>query len=224
DGSNRQQQKRSIALSSSLAGGTKCDYALLPLADGVPFAFYGEKWPVRFDASSGFLIVSELLDFETAERSLAQFRLIKGDNGSSSSSTQAFSIHIQLRLVGIDEFVPRFVRDAYEFKFRPPQPPVVAAAAAQATGNMLPATQNQLQQQPQCYALGELQAIDEDQGIEGRVQYAIKCAVPATRTSHFRLQSTNGRLSYCGPIHTDTNAAYVSLIVTASSGRFGSLS
>lgn len=95
-----------------------------------------------------------------------------------------------------DEFVPQFLEKDYSFSLKP------------FNGKQFPVD----------HIVGYIRATDQDQGIDGRVLYQL-----TTNNPYFKINYTTGAISTKRKIDTVLTSKDVSLVVTASSGRQGSL-
>ncbi|KAL1505211.1 hypothetical protein ABEB36_004825 [Hypothenemus hampei] len=107
---------------------------------------------------------------------------------------QCATIKVYVEIEGKDEYYPQFTERTYKFPL--------------ATSASLPAG----------YVLGHVLATDKDKGPDGRVVYQLN-----TQHPYFKINRTTGALLLKKKLDYELESKEISLIVTASSGRQGSL-
>lgn len=111
---------------------------------------------------------------------------------------QSVSTRVHILVESRDEFVPQFTEKAYHFTLKPHKGKSFI---------------------PQDHFVGYVRATDKDLGSDGHIVYQL-----TTNNPYFKLNYTNGAIITKHKLDYITNSKDVSLVVTASSGRQGSLS
>lgn len=153
-----------------------------------------DSWKMfRVDPTTGLVTTATVFDYE--QRSRYVFSLRASDFGGRSAS-----VRVRIEIESRDEFHPQFTERTYRFVLATP-----------ASGNL-----------PVGYVVGHVTATDRDKGPDGRVVYQLTALHP-----HFKMNRTTGAVTVKKKL--DNAAASldagrdISLVVTASSGRQGSL-
>lgn len=147
----------------------------------------------RIDPLTGQVNTNAIFDYETRNR--YAFTLKASDAGGKSAS-----VRVRIEIESRDEFHPQFTERTYRFTLATPK-----------SGAL-----------PVGYIVGHVTATDRDKGADGRVVYQL-----TTQHPYFKMNRTTGAVIIKKKL--DNAAATleagrdISLVVTASSGRQGSL-
>ncbi|KAF5284599.1 hypothetical protein FQR65_LT02425 [Abscondita terminalis] len=152
-----------------------------------------DTWKLFHIDSSTGLVTTNSI-FDYEQKSRYMFSIIANDIGGKSAT-----VKVRIEIESRDEFHPQFTERTYRFILATPP-----------SGSL-----------PAGYVVGHVTATDRDKGPDGRVVYQL-----TTQHQHFRINRTTGAIL----IKKKFNNAEVletgkdiSLVVTASSGRQGSL-
>lgn len=139
-------------------------------------------------------VVSSGAVFDYEERSQYSFTLRAVDVGGKTSK-----VRVRIEIESRDEFPPQFSDRTYRFTIPPP------------SGDGL---------FPVGYVIGSVEATDRDKGPDGRVVYQL-----TTQQAFFKINRTTGAIVVKRKLNENVanSGRDVSFIVTASSGRQGSL-
>ncbi|CAD7079025.1 unnamed protein product [Hermetia illucens] len=153
-----------------------------------------DAWKLfRIDPNSGVVTTNAVFDYE--QRSQYSFIIKAFDLGGKSAKARA-----RIMIDSRDEFSPQFTERTYRFIL--------------ATGSSEPL--------PIGYVVGQVTATDRDKGPDGRVVYQLN-----NQHNYFKINRTTGAIMIKKKIDNDINALSsgqeISFVVTASSGRQGSL-
>lgn len=157
-----------------------------------------DSWKLfRVDADSGLVTTNAVFDYEARNRYV--FTLRASDVGGKTAS-----VRVRVEVESRDEFHPQFTERTYRFVLAPP--------SASSAGHLSVG-----------YVVGHVAATDRDKGPDGRVVYQL-----TTQHPYFKINRTTGAVTVKKKLD-DAAAALdagrdISLVVTASSGRQGSLS
>lgn len=153
-----------------------------------------ESWKLfKVDPISGIVITNSVFDYE--QRNRYTFILKASDIGGKTAS-----VKVRVMIESRDEFSPQFTERTYRFVLATPS-----------SGHL-----------PVGYIVGHVTATDRDKGPDGRVVYQL-----TTQHPYFKMNRTTGAVIVKKKL--DNAAATleagrdISLVVTASSGRQGSL-
>ncbi|KAG6454631.1 hypothetical protein O3G_MSEX008785 [Manduca sexta] len=131
--------------------------------------------------------------FDYEHKSKYEFSIKAADLGGKSTT-----VKVRIDIESRDEFYPQFTQKTY--KFRVPK-----------SGSL-----------PAGYTIGQATATDRDKGIDGRIVYQL-----STSHSYFKINRTTGVIILKKKVdtvqHLFGSDKSISLVVTASSGRQGSL-
>ncbi|XP_021205801.2 protein dachsous isoform X1 [Bombyx mori] len=146
-----------------------------------------------FQIDSSTGLVNSNAVFDYETRNKYEFSIKASDLGGKSST-----VKVRIDVESRDEFYPQFTQKTY--KFRIPK-----------SGSL-----------PAGYTIGQATATDRDKGIDGRIVYQL-----STSHSYFKINRTTGVIILKKKIDSVQNLfgsdKSISLVVTASSGRQGSL-
>lgn len=153
-----------------------------------------ESWKMfRVDESTGIVTTNAVFDYEVRNRYTFMLR-------ASDIGNKVASVKVRVIVESRDEFSPQFTERTYRF--------VLATPSSGAL--------------PVGYVVGHVTATDRDKGPDGRVVYQL-----TTQHPYFKINRTSGAVMIKKKI--DNAAATleagrdISLVVTASTGRQGSL-
>ena len=153
--------------------------------------------PFVFDQKNGYLITSEIIDYESMDiYSPPIYKLVLKASKSKNSFTEVL---IEVMISSVDEFAPKFQTESYQFKVT--------------TSFGVPRVK-----------VGQVTAIDLDAGPDGQVIYTLRSSSPASALSKFHLNSSTGVMTINTAAVDQIPPQYSSLIISASSGRTESLS
>lgn len=145
------------------------------------------------DAITGIVTCNSILDYE--QRSLYTFSLKATDLGGKSAT-----VKVRIFVDSRDEFTPQFTERTYRFTLS------TTATHTLQSG----------------YVIGHVSATDSDKGPDGRVIYQL-----TTQHPYFKINRTTGAIvvkkKLGGSAMSLESGRDISLVVTASSGRQGSL-
>ena len=183
--------------------------------------------PFRYDPESGYLVTTDQLDYEqqvdTHHHHQTQSPLIvykfvvrvSDINGNhyalNTADLQCGSVEtlLEVQIGSVDEFVPQFSSESYQFKVSTPTDAPVSPKSR--------------------LKIGQVVALDADQGPDGIVQYTIKSVTPAHLFDLLHINSTSGlitmsltRMRKKFALKKNAIPKQFSLIVSASSGRVNS--
>lgn len=131
--------------------------------------------------------------FDYEQKNKYEFSIKAGDAGGKSST-----VKVRIDIESRDEFYPQFTQKTYNFGV-----PKLGAL-------------------PAGYIIGQTTATDRDKGIDGRIVYQL-----STSHSYFKINRTTGVIVLKKKIESVKNLfgadKSISLVITASSGRQGSL-
>lgn len=156
--------------------------------------FKDDSWRMfQIDPTTGLINTNVVFDYE--QRNKYVFSVKASDNGGKSST-----VKVRIDIESRDEFYPQFTQKTYNFGVPLPK-----------SGFL-----------PSGYLVGYVSATDKDKGIDGRIVYQL-----STSHSLFKINRSSGAIvlkrkedvtsAFFGPDNS------ISLVVTASSGRQGSL-
>ncbi len=153
-----------------------------------------ESWnSFKVDASSGTVTTNSIFDYE--QRSLYTFSVKATDFGGKSAT-----VKVKIGIDSRDEFTPQFTERTYRFALATPALHTLQSG----------------------YIIGHVSATDGDKGPDGRVIYQL-----TTQHPYFKINRTTGAIIVKKKLgNSAVNAESgrdISLVVTASSGRQGSL-
>lgn len=153
-----------------------------------------ESWKLfKVDETNGIVTTNAIFDYETKNRYL--FTLKASDIGGKSAT-----VKVRVMIESRDEYSPQFTDRTYRF--------VLATPSAGAL--------------PVGYIVGHVTATDRDKGPDGRVFYQL-----TTQHPYFKINRTTGAVVVKKKLDNAAAALEsgrdISLVVTASSGRQGSL-
>ncbi|XP_053677409.1 protein dachsous [Anopheles nili] len=154
-----------------------------------------DSWKLfRVDSTSGIVNSNAIFDYEEKNRYV--FALRATDTGGKSQT-----VRVRIVIESRDEFSPQFTERTYRFVIKTPVE----------SGHL-----------PVGYVVGHVTATDRDRGPDGRIVYQL-----TTQHSYFKMNRTTGAILIKKRL--DNVAAMldagrdISLVVTAGSGRQGSL-
>lgn len=131
--------------------------------------------------------------FDYEQKNKYEFSIKASDMGGKSST-----VKVRIDVESRDEFYPQFTQKTYNFRI-PKSGPLPAG-----------------------FVIGEATATDRDKGIDGRIVYQL-----STSHSYFKINRTTGVIILKKKVESVSNLfgseKSISLVVTASSGRQGSL-
>ncbi|KXJ82442.1 hypothetical protein RP20_CCG013707, partial [Aedes albopictus] len=147
----------------------------------------------KVDSVSGVINSNAVFDYE--EKNRYSFTLRATDTGGKSKT-----VKVRIMIESRDEFSPQFTERTYRFILKTPD-----------TGHL-----------PVGYVVGHVTATDRDRGPDGRIVYQL-----TTQHPYFKMNRTTGAILIKKKLD-DVAASLeagrdISLVVTASSGRQGSL-
>ncbi|XP_055613525.1 protein dachsous [Uranotaenia lowii] len=147
----------------------------------------------KVDPSTGVINTNAVFDYEEKNRYLFTLRAM--DSGGKSKT-----VKVRIMIESRDEFSPQFTERTYRFVLKTPD-----------TGAL-----------PVGYVVGHVTATDRDRGPDGRIVYQL-----TTQHPYFKMNRTTGAILIKKKLD-DVAASLesgrdISLVVTASSGRQGSL-
>ncbi|KAJ0175823.1 hypothetical protein K1T71_008982 [Dendrolimus kikuchii] len=146
-----------------------------------------------FQIDSTTGLVNSNAVFDYELKNKYEFSIKASDLGGKSTK-----VKVKIAIESRDEFYPQFTQKTY--KFRVPK-----------SGSL-----------PAGYIIGQATAIDKDKGIDGRIVYQL-----STSHSYFKINRTTGVIIVKKKVDSVQNLfgadKSISLVVTASSGRQGSL-
>lgn len=146
-----------------------------------------------FEIDSESGLVNTNAVFDYEQKNKYEFSIKASDLGGKSTT-----VKVRIDIGSRDEFYPQFTQKTY--KFRVPK-----------SGSL-----------PTGYVIGQATATDRDKGIDGRIVYQL-----STSHSYFKINRTTGVIILKKKIDAVQNLfgsdKSISLVVTASSGRQGSL-
>ncbi|XP_058056650.1 protein dachsous [Anopheles bellator] len=155
-----------------------------------------DSWKLfKVDPVSGVVNSNAVFDYEDKNR--YAFTLRATDTGGKSNA-----IRVRIVIESRDEFSPQFTERTYRFVIK----------STDSAGHL-----------PMGYVVGHVTATDRDRGPDGRIVYQL-----TTQHPYFKLNRTTGailikkRLDNVGAMLVDAGRD-ISLVVTAGSGRQGSL-
>lgn len=153
-----------------------------------------ESWKLfKVDPISGIVVTNAIFDYEQQNR--YTFLLKATDIGG-----KATSVKVRVMVDSRDEFSPQFTERTYRFVMSTPS-----------SGHL-----------PVGYVIGHVTATDRDKGPDGRVVYQLTAQHP-----YFKMNRTTGAVIVKKKLDnaaaTLESGRDISLVVTASSGRQGSL-
>jgi len=156
--------------------------------------------PFALDPSSGYLVTTDLIDFESIELKPPTYKFIikTVDSSGTIMSPSATQVLVDVCIGSVDEYTPRFTSESYEF-----------------TVTYYPGMTN--------IRVGQVLASDADLGVDGRVTYSLRSTSPSHTIDYFKLNATTGVITL-NTNDIDANQRHSSLIISASSGRPNSLS
>lgn len=147
----------------------------------------------KIDAISGIVTTNSIFDYE--QRSLYTFSVKATDFGGKNAI-----VKVKIGIDSRDEFTPQFTERTYRFTLATPELRTLQ------TG----------------YVIGHVSATDGDKGPDGRVIYQL-----TTQHPYFKINRTTGAIVVKKKLgNSEVDAEWsrdISLVVTASSGRQGSL-
>lgn len=146
-----------------------------------------------FQIDSASGLVNTNAVFDYEQKNKYEFSIKASDMGGKSST-----VKVRIDVESRDEFYPQFTQKTYNFRI--PK-----------TGSL-----------PAGFVIGEATATDRDKGIDGRIVYQL-----STSHSYFKINRTTGVIILKKKVESISNLfgsdKSISLVVTASSGRQGSL-
>lgn len=147
----------------------------------------------KVDSISGVINSNAVFDYE--EKNRYSFTLKATDSGGKSKT-----VKVKILIESRDEFSPQFTERTYRFVLKTPD-----------TGHL-----------PVGYVVGHVTATDRDRGPDGRIVYQL-----TTQHPYFKMNRTTGAILIKKKLDnlaaTLESGRDISLVVTASSGRQGSL-
>lgn len=153
-----------------------------------------DSWKLfQIDFTTGLVNTNAVFDYE--QRNNYMFSIKASDLGGKSST-----VKVKIDIESKDEFYPQFTQKTYNFGLPIPK-----------SGSL-----------PSGYIIGQVTATDRDKGIDGRIVYQL-----STSHSYFKINRTTGVIVLKRKAETLSNLfgsdKSISLVITASSGRQGSL-
>lgn len=147
----------------------------------------------QIDSTTGLVNTNAVFDYEQKNKYV--FSIKASDPGGKSST-----VKVRIDVESKDEFYPQFTQKTYNFGMPIPK-----------SGSL-----------PAGYVIGQVTATDRDKGVDGRIVYQL-----STSHSYFKINRTTGVIILKRKADTVSNLfgpdKSLSLVVTASSGRQGSL-
>lgn len=159
------------------------------------YADVDESWKLfRVDEVTGIVTTNIVFDYELRNR--YSFMLRAMDVGNKMAS-----VKVRVAIESRDEFSPQFTERSYRFALTLPS-----------SGSL-----------PAGHVVGQVTATDRDKGPHGRVVYQL-----TTQHPYFKINRTSGAVMVKKKLETaaltlDVGQDLISLVVTATSGRQGSL-
>lgn len=174
----------------------KLNYSIVSAAAS-GFTDVEDSWKLfRVDPSTGLVTTNAEFDYETRNR--YAFTLHASDIGGRTAS-----VRVRVEIESRDEFHPQFTERTYRFVLPPP--------SVSSSGHL-----------PVGCVVGHVAATDRDKGPDGRVVYQL-----TTQHPYFKINRTTGAVMVKKKLDNAAAALEagqdISLVVTASSGRQGSL-
>lgn len=169
------------------------NYSIVSLSSAGNYPLSDETWKIFHVDASTGLISSNII-FDYEQKNRYIFMLKATDIGNKSAT-----VKIRVEIESRDEFYPQFTERTYRFVLATPP-----------SGSL-----------PVGYIVGHVTATDRDKGPDGRVIYQL-----TTQHQFFRINRTTGAISIKKKFNNAENLENgkdISLVITASSGRQGSL-
>lgn len=171
----------------------KLNYSIVSAAAS-GYSDVDESWKMfKVDENSGVITTNAIFDYEVRNR--YTFTLRASDIGNKVAS-----VKVRVIVESRDEFSPQFTERTYRFVLATPQ-----------SGSL-----------PIGYIVGHVTATDRDKGPDGRVVYQL-----TTQHPYFKINRTTGAVMIKKKLDSAAvsleSGRDISLVVTASSGRQGSL-
>lgn len=153
-----------------------------------------ESWKLfKVDSATGIVITNAVFDYEQKNR--YTFTLRASDVGGKTAS-----VRVRIMIESRDEFSPQFTERTYRIVLGTPS-----------SGNL-----------PVGYVIGHVTATDRDRGPDGKIVYQL-----TTQHPYFKMNRTTGAVIVKKKLDNAASQLEagrdISLVVTASSGRQGSL-
>ncbi|KAJ6648788.1 Protein dachsous, partial [Pseudolycoriella hygida] len=168
-------------------------YSILTSAPGA-YSDHDESWKwFKVDETSGIVTTNAVFDYE--QRNRYTFSLKATDFGGESAT-----VKVRVLVDSRDEFSPQFTERTYRFLLATPSSDNLQVG----------------------YVIGHVSATDRDKGPDGRIVYQL-----TTQHPYFKVNRTTGAIIVKKKLGNSAEGIEsgrdISLVVTASSGRQGSL-